>query len=215
MQSEYEMICNICGGKSFQDFHSRKNCLCEGCRSLERTRTFAKLYEQEFKECFAPDRKILHISPSNTEKNFMRKNGISTVTIDIRPAVKVDIVADICNMPSVESDSFHTVLASGVLNAVYDDNLALSEIRRVMCDGGSLFLWVERSEGDKTRELDSDEIVNWYGKDAYEKYKVGIFRHYGNKDFLEQLKQYFSEARYFDVVDDVTGSTERWYQCVK
>ena len=86
--------------------------------------------------------KVLHISPIKSEYIFFGNKGADTVTLDIRPERRTDILADICNMPEVASDSFDMVLANCVLNHVYDDEKALSEIKRVLHPGGIALLWV-------------------------------------------------------------------------
>lgn len=157
--------------------------------------------------------KVLHISPIKSEYIFFGNKGADTVTLEIRPERRTDILADICNMPEVASDSFDMVLANCVLNHVYDDEKALSEIKRVLHPGGIALLWVLDSGTFKT--VVDEDPTGWYGKENYDKYKIGTFRHYGEVDFTEHLRRYFPEVRCFEKYDAVTDSSCKWYCCLK
>ena len=157
--------------------------------------------------------KILHISPTRPERLFFKNMGAHTVSVDIRPECKTDIVADICNMPDIESASFDMVFANCVLNHVYDDEKALAEISRVLRSGGMALLFVLDSGTLKT--IASKDPTGWYGKENYEKYKIGTFRHYGETDFIKQLGRHFSDVRCYEKYDIITDSSCKWYCCRK
>ena len=207
-------ICPICGSQEYEAYNSDYKRLCTECKSLERTRTFARLYDEEFHKFFVENGHNLHISPSNAEKRFMKSRGISAVTMDIRPECKTDIIGDICNMPEIKTESIDTILACCVLNHVYDDEKAVNEFRRILKESGSCFLWVQ-GNGKRTRKMDQDEIIKWYGSDNYEQYKVGTFRMYGTDDFLKLLSSVFEDVKCYKLYDDITGKMERWYRCTK
>ncbi len=210
--AELDDSCPICGGNVFETYNSETYRRCFGCGSLERTRTMVKLLDDNIPLDFSKI-KVLHISPIKSEYIFFRNKGADTVTLDIRPERGTDIVADICNMPEVASDSFDMVLANCVLNHVYDDEKALSEIKRVLRPGGIALLWVLDSGTFKT--VVDEDPTGWYGKENYDKYKIGTFRHYGEVDFTEQLCRYFPEVRCFEKYDAVTDSSCKWYCCRK
>ena len=204
--------CTICDGHNFEAFNSDKLRRCSECGSVERTRTIPKLFSEDVNINFS-SAKILHISPSIPERKLFRKYNANVTTIDIRPECRTNIVADICNMPEVESESYDVVFANCVLNHVYDDKMALSEIKRVLCSGGMALLWV--LDSGTLRSYINEDPTAWYGKENYEKYKIGTFRHYGEVDFTELLRKYFSDVRCFEKYDEVTDTSCKWYRCIK
>lgn len=204
--------CPICGGNEFETYNSDVYRRCSNCGSVERTRTMAKLLNEDVLQDFSKV-KILHVSPMKSECIFFKDKRADTVTIDIRPECRTDIVADICNMPEVISESFDLIVANCVLNHVYDDERALQELHRVLRPGGVVLLWVLDSGTFGT--VEHEDPTGWYGKENYDKYKIGTFRHYGEVDFIRQLGKYFSEARCFEKYDAVTDSSCKWYCCWK
>lgn len=214
-----EYICPICGGNEFEVYNSPMPRRCVKCGSSERNRTISKL----FSESLGMDllsKKILHISPSNSERLYFKHvNAQNITTIDIRPQVKPDIVADICNMPQIESNSFDIVFANCVLNCVYDDDAALSEIRRVLRNEG-LFITYVMGNG-KMKSLTTAKTIHctnpteWYGQEAMDNYKVGTYRYYGELDFVAQLQHHFPKISYFEKYDELSELSCCWYVCKK
>ena len=147
------------------------------------------------------------------EKAYFKNVGATATTLDIRPECKADITADICNMPEVDGNEFDLVLACCVLNHVYDDGKALSEIKRVMKKGGRSLLWV--TDSGSLKNVYSDDPTQWYGKETFDKYKVGTFRYYGETDFIKLLKEHFDIVNCYEKFDDVTATQSKWYECIK
>lgn len=212
VQSRLAYNCPICGGNIFETYDSSIPRKCSSCKSVERSRTIPNLLNENIHIDFAKT-KILHISPTIPERLFFKNMGANTVSVDIRPECKTDIVADICNMPDISSESFDLVFANCVLNHVYDDEKALAEISRVLCPGGMALMFVISSKTLKTTE--SKDPTGWYGKENYEKYKVGTFRYYGETDFIKQLGRHFSDVRCYEKYDVITDSSCKWYCCRK
>lgn len=204
--------CTICGGNVFETYDSSIPRKCSSCNAVERSRTMPDLLNEDIQIDFSKT-KILHISPTRPERLFFKNMGAHTVSVDIRPECKTDIVADICNMPEIESASFDMVFANCVLNHVYDDEKALAEISRVLRSGGMALLFVLDSGTLKT--ITSKDPTGWYGKENYEKYKIGTFRHYGETDFIKQLGRHFSDVRCYEKYDIITDSSCKWYCCRK
>ena len=86
-------------------------------------------------------------------------------------------------------------------------------MKRVLRPNGVALLWVLDSGSLKTST--EKDPTSWYGKDNYDKYKIGTFRHYGEVDFTEQLRRHFSKVQCFEKYDEVTDSSCKWYQCIK
>jgi predicted SAM-dependent methyltransferase len=211
-QTMVEYKCPICGGNAFETYNSDRPRRCSSCGSLERTRTVSKLLNENMPAGISK-MKILHVSPTRSERLLFKNMNADTITVDIRPECKTDIVADICCMPDIAPESFDMAFASCVLNHVYDDNKALSEIKRVLGPGGIALIWVLESGTLKT--LAHKDPTGWYGKDNYEKYRIGTFRHYGEVDFSKQLLGYFSKVQCYEKYDEVTEESCKWYWCLK
>lgn len=213
LSDEKRPVCSICGGDTFTLFNSERPRYCEKCGSVERNRTIVSLFSENLGTDIL-SKKILHISPSRPEKLFFKLTGAKDITtLDIRPQVKADIVADICNMPQVGSNSFEIVFANCVLNHVYDDEAALSEICRVLKDKGLFIVWVMGS-GEMHTTIDREPTA-WYGEETMAAYRVGTYRHYGEKDFYELLKRYFSKVQEFEKYDEPSEMSCCWYVCEK
>lgn len=213
LKAKREIRCPICGGQEFEAFNGAIIRKCLGCNSLERSRTILKLFDDNLHPDFSTI-KMLHVSPTIPEKKLFNKLGVNRVTIDIRPEVKTDIVGDICKMPEVETGSFDMVFASCVLNNVYDDECALKEIRRVLKKSGqAVFYVMDDDDGMKTSYVEDPTV--WYGKDIFEKYRVGTYRYYGETDFTKQLNRHFNSVRCYEKYDEVTDLPVKWYVCIK
>lgn len=207
--------CPICGGRKYERYNNGpRPRRCIVCGSLERHRTMAKLFTENMGTEWL-HRKILHVSPGNPERRYFRAMGAAEITtIDVRPQVKPDVIADICNMPQVASNSFDMVFANCVLNHVYDDEAALSEIFRVLRPGGRFAVWVTPSK-NRMKTTYVKDPTSWYGKEAMEAYRVGIYRHYGQTDFAKQLKRHFDQVHCYEKYDEVTQTSCCWYVCEK
>jgi len=204
-------ICPICGGETFETYNSVGIRRCSSCGSVERSRTAVKLLKENID--FGSESKVLHVSPTKTERIMFRNMGVDTTTVDIRPECKTDIVADICDMPMVETESFDYVFANCVLNHVYDDDKALDEIRRVLKENGNAVIFVMESGSNSTTE--TADPTSWYGEETFKKYRVGTYRHYGERDFTEKLRKHFSNVCCYEKYDEVTDSSCKWYRCTK
>lgn len=212
IKTKENYCCSICGGNEFETFNSDKPRRCSNCGSVERTRTLPKVIEENLKIDFS-NLKVLHVSPSKAERMYLKKLGINVTTLDIRPECKVDIVDDLCNMTQVQNESFDAVLANCVLNHVYDDKKALGEIKRILKKEGIALLWVLDSGSYTT--VAHEDPTGWYGKENYEKYRIGTYRHYGENDFVALLEQYFSKVNCYEKYDEITDAGSKWYVCRK
>lgn len=207
--------CPICGGREYESYTGGpRPRRCVACGSVERHRTMPKLFDENVGVEWL-HKKILHISPGSPERKFFREMGSENITtIDVRPQVKADITADICHMPQVESDSFDMVFANCVLNHVYDDEAALSEVSRVLRPGGRFVVWVTPSE-NRMKTTRCEDPEGWYGKEAMEAYRVGTYRYYGETDLAALLKRHFPTVRGYEKFDEVTETSCCWYVCEK
>lgn len=214
--SSSSLRCEVCGATDavFIDYKGSKR-KCGECGSLERQRTLAALIKNGARGVDFGKKRILHISPSSSEKRILdAAEGSTITTLDIRPETRPDIVADLCYMPQIAADTFDLVLCSHVLSHVHAVDRALSEIYRVLKRDGILIVFEPVLNG-RTRELsDLSEITSNYGSVIFEKYKVGRYRFFGIDDFGTFFDSYFSRAEH-NVLDGITGTEVVWNVCQK
>ena len=78
----------------------------------------------------------MHFAPEPAfHKVFKNSNNISYDTIDLNSPL-AEIKADICNLP-LEDNTYDFILCNHVLEHVYDDLKAMSELYRVLKKGGT------------------------------------------------------------------------------
>lgn len=116
------------------------NRLCPKCLSLERHRLIW-LYLKNKTDFFTSELKVLHIAPEQSfYYRFSKLPNIDYITADLEsPLAKVKM--DIRNMP-FDNNSFDFVLCNHVLEHIDNEELAISEIYRVMKHGGRAILQV-------------------------------------------------------------------------
>jgi SAM-dependent methyltransferase len=206
--------CNLCGAPvSGFKRHLDKPRSCATCGSSERVRTFIAAYGAGALGVDLRNKKMLLVSPSRPERRFLGEiEGLELVTLDIRPVLKPDVVADLCNMPEVPSADYDFVYASCVLNCVYDLHGALTEIHRVLKPGGS-FLNVEiLNPGGRTVErTDESVITQHYGREDFERYRVGGHRSFGELDYPEILGAHFEHVDRVWVLDLPYDKGQWWH----
>lgn len=211
--------CVICGTSidQFEMFKGKPR-RCPSCGSSERQRSFAYAQLSGMLQDVGVELKnkaMLLISPSSSEQRFLKTvPGVHITTIDIRPQVKPDILADICDMPSVKEASFDVIYASCVLNCVYNLDACLKELQRVLDPHSGIFLSLEILDiGKNTVEFtDLNVITKWYGMEAYEKYRIGAYRRFGEQDYADILSRYF-RVEVIKVTDLPSGNEQRWHIC--
>jgi ubiquinone/menaquinone biosynthesis C-methylase UbiE len=207
-----EPSCSVCGAQydKFTDFNGPKR-KCSVCGSLERQRAFGSLLKSDSWKLDLQNSRFLLVSPSVSERRlFSELAGVKLSTLDIRAEVKPDVVADLCDMSAVPDGSFDVVYACHVLSHVHDLPAALSELSRIIAQDGVFINYEPISKGAKTKELiDVQEISAHYGLEAFEKYKIGRFRNFGDQDIEKIFSPYF-EREVFQTVDEVTGAKVAW-----
>jgi hypothetical protein len=123
-------------GKSYRQFLpygygvQRPNVLSPGTLSLERHRLMW-LYLKNETDFFTAPKKVLHMAPEQCFFPLFKKlKNLDYTTADLY-APKVDVKADILNLPFAEN-SFDTVFCNHVLEHIEDDAKAMSELFRVL-----------------------------------------------------------------------------------
>ena len=199
-----KVSCPICGSQFSTFFpygrEARENALCTNCLSLERHR-FLYLYMRDVKRIFNKKMNILHIAPEAClTKKFKKNPNFQYVTADLYSPL-ADVKMDIHNIP-FEDNYFDLVLCNHVLEHVYDDQMAMNEIFRVLKKGGIAILQVPIDYNkEKTldgRDIDDKKLRNklfgqydhlrMYGKDYFKKLNNTGFRSV-NVNYLSTLTQ--------------------------
>jgi len=192
-----QVTCIICNS-NYREFapygvKNRKNARCHICGSLERHRLLWKYFID--KKLFNKPMSILHFAPEKVFYNFFSTSkDIEYFPCDLMPEVynykgKTKIIkADITSIP-FDSNSFDFILCNHVLEHIPDDKLAMSELYRVMKDGGMGIFQVpidynrEQTYEDfsittpegRLKAFGQHDHVRWYGRDYKDRLaKVGF-----------------------------------------
>ena len=183
----------------------RKNALSLGKLSLERHRLLW-LYLKNETSFFQENNKILHVAPEQCYYNFFKKHFKNYITIDLDSPL-AEYKSDVCDMP-FENNSFDFILCNHVLEHVYDDELAIIELRRVLKKNGMAILQVPLNLNLK-KTIDGRDIndikkrnelfgqydhLRIYGADFFDKikshgFKVNRLRYCDNLS-KDEIKKY-------------------------
>ncbi len=208
--------CPICGAakERFTEMEGRR---CPDCGSLERQRSFAAAYDGAIRaELDVAGQPLLMFSPAACELRFLKARGAGGIRrADIRPETRPDIVVDVCRMPQIGTETEQLVFASYLMPLVYDLDAALDEIARVLRPDGT-FLSIEpvRSGRPTVETTDEAALTRYYGREAYEKYRLGSFRTLGEADYLAALEKRFAVRR-FGAADPITGQVTLVHVCTR
>jgi SAM-dependent methyltransferase len=186
---------------------------CPICRAADRDRLYA-LYVQNYFTSIKKDKQIsiIDIAPSAPLSGYIRKiiseskHSVSYRTADIAKE-DVDDKIDITDMPCYDNNQFDFFICSHVLEHVYDDNRALSELYRILKPGGSGILMVPiclaiekidedpsiTDEAERWRRFGQNDHVRLYSKNGFIERvgKAGFVLHqygkeyFGGKTFME------------------------------
>ncbi|MBR9853260.1 MAG: class I SAM-dependent methyltransferase [Algicola sp.] len=221
--------CTICNSnyREFGTFGNtkRKNAQCHGCGSLERHRLVWK-YIQDKKLIHKP-MQLLHFAPEKIFYNlFSDTPDIEYFPCDLFPHVynykgKTEIMeADITKIPFGDN-SFDFILCNHVLEHIPNDQLAMSELFRVMRPGGFGIFQVPidynrettyedfsiTTEKGRLKAFGRRDHVRWYGKD-YKDRLANVGFEVKEDDFVST----FSKEEQFKYGFDVS---EKVYHCTK
>ena len=103
------------------------------------TRKITRPRLKAFLKRYANDGETLDIGCGNDPYAEFFPNR-TTLDIEARPRIKVDIIADAHNLSQIESGSFDVVLCTEVLEHLHTPQKAIAEFERVLKKGGVLLL---------------------------------------------------------------------------
>ncbi|WP_430812648.1 MULTISPECIES: class I SAM-dependent methyltransferase [unclassified Carboxylicivirga] len=207
--------CNVCR-RSYRKFLShghiiRQNAKCPYCLSLERTRVLWHYLVEE--ECVRErNLSVLHFAPERgIEQNLKKLSNIKYYSADLNPNL-ADHLVDITSIP-FESDTFDLVICSHVLVEVTDEELALSEIHRVLKKGGRAIIITAILDREVTQEvsLSSKERMKRYGADICRLRGEDFYEHLQNVGFEVYEFNYHKEysPQRISINSLGSGNTER------
>ena len=223
------VTCSICNS-SYREFgifgiKNRKNARCHKCGSLERHRLIYKYLKE--KNLLNKPLSILHVAPERVFYEIFRKlQMVQYFPCDLTPkkynylgGVKI-IKVDITNIP-FESNSFDFILCNHVLEHIPDDQLAMSELFRVMKDNGFGIFQVP-IDYSREKTYEDFSITTPAGREkAFGQYNH--VRWYG-RDYKDRLQNVGFQVIEDDYIDTFTAkeqfkygfmSTEKIYYCKK
>lgn len=179
--------CPVCGYHGpFLDFDAtagcRKHAICPNCRALERHRIQFLVVADVLKTMDTANMKMLHIAPEGFFRKYFSKRFGEYETADLNME-NVDHNVDLQDLP-FDDKSYDLVFASHVLEHVPDDRKAISEIRRVLKDGGIAVLPVP---------LISDTTIEYPEPNPYEEYHVRA----PGADYFDRYERHFARVERF------------------
>ena len=136
--------CNICGFTMSKFIVlSKGNRLCPKCGSLPRTRRLWQLIESEIE-----GKDILQFSPSKSlSDRIAQSNPKSYITTDYEDEFEADKNHDIQAIDEPDN-SFDIIICFHVLEHIPDDRKAMSELHRILKQGGVCYIQTPFKDGD-------------------------------------------------------------------
>ncbi|MBR4404596.1 MAG: class I SAM-dependent methyltransferase [Clostridiales bacterium] len=146
---------------------SRQDVICDCCRSAPRQRIIAEWAEQNIE--LLESSKILYFAPELSMMLWFKKHGIRVTTADLfdkRTDLKLDLTA--IDLPDSSED---IIFCNHVLEHVYDYKVALSELHRVLKEGGRLIISFpvnyEFDEVHEEKTGSAEERIRLFGQDDH------------------------------------------------
>lgn len=189
--------CPVCGGQTevFLPYSKRikeprTNVKCPHCLSFERHRCYWPILKEWFGSIKPGETvKLLHFSPERgLRQNIEQYASIDYWPVDINPKFDppkgIREVADIARLQFKEND-FDFIICNHVLEHVPDDKSGMSELHRVLKQGGKAMINVpikmDMKETLQDERYNTDELrKRYYGH-------TGHVRQYG-ADFADKLR---------------------------
>ncbi|MCR4793338.1 MAG: class I SAM-dependent methyltransferase [Lachnospiraceae bacterium] len=194
----------------------RPDAQCPYCKSMERHRTYWRIISEWInRNAENPNTKILHFAPEKGISDNLKKcPNIDYYPVDYNSDYKYGIreKVDIMDIP-YSNKEFDYIICNHVLEHVVDDNLAISELYRVLKPGGealinvpitkSIFETIEKEEYN-TPELRSKyygqrDHLRRYGMDFKNRLKMAGFL---VKDYYPNHEMSEKDIRKFGVKKD-------------
>lgn len=186
--------CTICSAhlKKFAVLHNGQ-LICPVCGSLPRTRRLSQLLDQEF---LKPRMTFLDFSPSRMlYKKWKKRNDISYFPTDFENEFLSDYQFDITNV-STESEKFDLIVCYHILEHIVDDKKAMSELYRVLKNGGTALIQTPFKDGEIFEDYNivtPEDRLKHFGQQDH----VRIYSVSGLKERLQSVG-FKAEVKVFD-----------------
>lgn len=156
-----QYYCNCCK-KSFRKFIAkgnpkRPNAKCPYCTSLERTRILDLYLENEIKIYTQKNISILHIGPEYGIQKKLMQAPSNYIDCDINAAM-ARYTIDIRTIPFPDQ-TFDIIICSNVLSHIREEDIALTELYRVLKHNGILLLQTYIPEHNNTT-IEETNLIN-------------------------------------------------------
>ncbi|PIR53864.1 hypothetical protein COU75_03790 [Candidatus Peregrinibacteria bacterium CG10_big_fil_rev_8_21_14_0_10_42_8] len=103
------------------------------------TKKITRPRQEAFIKKYASDGKTLDIGCGNDIYRSYFPN-CTTLDIEARPDVNVDIIADVHNLSMIKDETYDVILCAEVLEHLHTPAMAIAEMRRVLKSGGIIIL---------------------------------------------------------------------------
>ena len=117
-----------------------ENCVCPYCREWDRHRWQYYVLKNYSGILEAGECSVLHFAPEKSNSDLIRQNRkCKYITADIEEG-RGDIVADMTNLNMFGDDTFDYIIANHVIDDIADEAKAISELKRVLKNDGTIIL---------------------------------------------------------------------------
>lgn len=196
------------------------NTRCPNCGSVDRARLLALFFKHRT-TVLNQKTDIMHVSPNKSIARFLNEASTVNQTVgSIEPEQFLEfnsIYLDIQNI-NLPDNQFDVVICCHIIEHVDNDEIAMSELYRILKPGGfgifqvPIALDLEKTLEDKTLKTDKErkiahgqvDHVRLYGLDYFEKLKKAGFRVVRDNPFINEWMPIdeFSKHR-LDKIEDV------------
>ena len=227
------MFCPLCKNTVIEWTHysKRPNAGCPHCGSAERHRLTALFFDNN-KDIYT---NFLHIAPERRLQSLFRDRSKNYICGDLYPKRYSDLNAVYLDATDIsfENKSIDCIYASHILEHIIEDRKAISEMYRILKDGGKLLAMVPqkmsltKSDEDYTintpegreKRYGQHDHVRYYGLDFSERLKecgfhIDIYYIKGQEKYIEKMK--YDEKHLIDTDKEYNLSlSDILYVCTK
>jgi len=173
--------------------------LCPTCGSLPRTRRLWNVIKDQLQ-----DQSILHFSPSSSLQTKIQKLQTKRyVTTDFDGQFKANENYTIEHIPE-ENDSFDIIICYHILEHVQNDEIAMSELYRILKPDGCCYIQTPFKEGEILEDKDiltREDRLSHFGQEDH----VRIYSEKGLQKRLEKAGFEVSVLRFKCDAQNSTG----------
>jgi hypothetical protein len=195
------MLCPVCSSTSFSDYFGRKDALCSGCGSIERTRVAKLLIDHVVK--LQPGARVLHLHPEPGLMAVLRASvgaGYDAVEPKGRRAAEgVRSIDPWQALDAIEPNSLELVLHNHMIQEIEGNyTVFLQRLHAKLRPGGYHLFSVPLSPGffreDANPKMAQEERKAQLGRERH-------MRRFGRSDFHTTLGAVFDIPKNYSLLD--------------